>query len=1030
MGDTKQGRRTSSRWRRKLIVLACLAVLVAAFLTLLPIGARIAAENYLHSIGMQADIDDVDINLFTGTIGVTGATAQTAAGDGFEIGRAEISIDYWPLLSREIRLSRLSMNDARVDIRRTRDNHLRVGGFTVLPWDTSPDSTGADGSAWGFGVEHVSLDAVTLHYLQVNSGQPDSGSGGKPEVERRITLNTGSARDVDTWAPHDPAQVDLDVSSGDSNVRLHGQFNAFGEGISGELEVAMRDFELDIVAPAAHLAQLAQLSGRLNSDLALTASYGSGDGLAVSSGGQAEWRQPQIATADTRATGEAWAWDGDIDMQLFQPEGAAGRIATDGTLSLGAIDISMGDTFEAQQRDLRWQGQTRLTLAEQPEAWVQGSLSIAAGDLSIPAADLRISEQQFDWQGTARYRSPGAAGMAANDGKLSWDGTLDLDLPEPVRTTDGITTDGTLSLASIDIRVGDTIEARQHDLRWQGQTTVTLANTPEVRVEGSLSAGEGDWPLPAVRISDQQLDWQGTATYRGAGAVRSEGRLTADAPRIAIAGSQLTISADALDFNGLLDLAAERRSDSLPLTLSGDLDTAGLRIIDDALGRYLVASNQASAHNLAIDTPDDIRIESLDAAGLQAFERAAGVPRRENHAAVIRAADARASGLALSNLATLGIDNLNLSNAGAIYARSDAEYNEIGVFFGADDASDDSQDDFNVQVGHLAVGGDSTLSFVDTGIEPVVHIGFSGVRLELDDFDTAARAEPARFVLSSGVGSNGSVSGRGSIQLFGGDGPSATIESLADSVYLPPFSGYTMATLERTIESGNLDARLDLDVNDGELDGLLQVTLYNFALSPSEDENIPEALGVSLNDAIALVRDSNGRIEFSTRILGDVTAPGFSTANLFLQALYAGLESAIFSYFSPLGWIEAAGDAIAGLVSGQEFEPVIFAAGEATVSDAGKAYLAQFAESLAQRPEPRIKLCGFAAPDDADALALFGFGEVDAESRADLKALAAERRSAVADFLMSKGLDASRLTPCEPTIDTDENARPRVTLSF
>ncbi len=1027
MGDTKQARRTPGRWRRKLIVLACLALLVAAFLMLLPIGARIAAENYLQGIGMQADIDDVDINLFTGTVGVTDAVAHTAAGDGFQIGRAEVSIDYWPLLSREIRLSRLSVNDSRVDIRRTPDNRLRVGGFTVLPWNTSPDKAGADDSAanWGFGVAHVSLDAVTLHYSQ-------SRSGNRAKVERRITLNTSSARDVDTWKPYDPARIDLDVSSGGSNIRLRGQFDVFGEGISGKLAIVTRNFALDLVAPGAHLAQLTQLSGRLNSDLALTASYDAGDGLAVNIGGQAEWRQPQIATANTQATGEDWAWDGVIDIQLFRPEGTARRVATDGTLSLASIDISMGDTLEAQQDNLRWQGQTSLTLAKMREAWARGSLSVAAGDLSIPAADLRISEQQLEWQGTARYRSPGATGMAANDSRLSWEGTLDLDLSQPIRTTDGITTDGALSLASIDIRVGDTLEAHQHDLRWQGQTVVALANTPEVRAEGSLSAGEGELSLPAVRISEQQLGWQGSATYESAGAVHSEGRLTATAPRIAIADSQLTISADALDFNGLVDLAAERNNNSLPLTLTGDLDTSGLRIVDDALGRYLAASNQATAHDLAIDTLDDIRIGRIDAAGLQAFERAADAPRRENRAAVIRAADARADGLALRNLATLGIDNLNLSNAAAIYARTDDEYDEIGVFFGPDDESDDSQDGFDVQMGHLTVGGDSTLSLVDASVEPVVSLGFSSLRLELDDFDTAARAEPARFVLSSGVGSNGTVSGRGSLQLFRDDGPDASIESEVDSIYLPPFSGYTKTTIDRVIDRGNLDAKLDLDVNDGELDGLLHVTLYDFALGSSDgdDEKIPEALGVSLDEAIELVRDSNDRIEFSTRILGDVTAPWFSTANLFRQALYAGLESAIFGYFSPLGWIEAAGDAISGLVSGQEFEPIIFTAGEATLSDDGKVYLAQFAESLAQRPEPRIKLCGFAVPDDADARALFGFGAIDAESRAGLKALATERRGAVADFLVSRGLDAGRLTPCEPTIDNDDSARPRVKLSF
>ncbi|MGD2056658.1 MAG: hypothetical protein PVJ15_07615, partial [Gammaproteobacteria bacterium] len=127
-------------------------------------------------------------------------------------------------------------------------------------------------------------------------------------------------------------------------------------------------------------------------------------------------------------------------------------------------------------------------------------------------------------------------------------------------------------------------------------------------------------------------------------------------------------------------------------------------------------------------------------------------------------------------------------------------------------------------------------------------------------------------------------------------------------------------------------------------------------------------------------------------------------------------------------------------------DPVIFPAGSTAIDYARFEYLDKVAGILKDRPEVNIKLCGVAVEADraafqeqASAPAGGDGKEKQAEAAPEpaaqvisddrLLALADERDSAVKEYLITKhAVNAARLVACQPRIDADAAAEPRVDL--
>src|SRR5215467_12132604 len=114
--------RVSGRALKILIgVVAAVIVLGGVFLAVLPeIVRRVAIAQVPKLTGRTLQLDDVDLNVFTGHIALKGVRVQKAVGNerAVEIERLDVRVDYLPFLSHKVRVTEITLIAPKIEILR------------------------------------------------------------------------------------------------------------------------------------------------------------------------------------------------------------------------------------------------------------------------------------------------------------------------------------------------------------------------------------------------------------------------------------------------------------------------------------------------------------------------------------------------------------------------------------------------------------------------------------------------------------------------------------------------------------------------------------------------------------------------------------------------------------------------------------------------------------------------------------------------------------------------------------------------
>jgi hypothetical protein len=249
------------------------------------------------------------------------------------------------------------------------------------------------------------------------------------------------------------------------------------------------------------------------------------------------------------------------------------------------------------------------------------------------------------------------------------------------------------------------------------------------------------------------------------------------------------------------------------------------------------------------------------------------------------------------------------------------------------------------------------------------------------------------------------------------------------NVAMTPFSPYSATFAGRKIASGKLSLDLQYKIDNSELQGENKVVLQEFTLG--EKVESPDAVSLPLDLAIALLTDSQGKIDLAVPVSGNVDSPEFSYGHVVWQAVVNVITKIVTAPFRALG-AALGGDA-------EGLDSVAFAPGRAELSPPERERLKKVAEALAKRPQLQLTVRGGVDPA-ADGAALkeralraalaqkLGVklepgedpGPVaydNAKTQRALEALAAERggATALADFQAafekSAGRPAKRVNP-------------------
>jgi hypothetical protein len=243
-----------------------------------------------------------------------------------------------------------------------------------------------------------------------------------------------------------------------------------------------------------------------------------------------------------------------------------------------------------------------------------------------------------------------------------------------------------------------------------------------------------------------------------------------------------------------------------------------------------------------------------------------------------------------------------------------------------------------------------TLDFADLSLRPQ----FSAKIHELKGIVAGLSSIPGRRAsveLEGRVDEYGSAKIEGELEAFSAKNFSEIAMSFhnVEMTNLTPYSGRFAG---HKIGSGKLSLDLKYKVKNSQLHGDNQIIVDRLTLG--ERVESPDALGIPLELAIALLRDANDRIDIGLPVSGDLDDPKFSYGQLIWKALANLLTKMVTSPFKVLGRLLG--------VEGEDLDTIFFEPGRAEPSPPEREKLVSLAQALEKRPRLAVEIQGLYDP--------------------------------------------------------------------
>lgn len=168
------------------------------------------------------------------------------------------------------------------------------------------------------------------------------------------------------------------------------------------------------------------------------------------------------------------------------------------------------------------------------------------------------------------------------------------------------------------------------------------------------------------------------------------------------------------------------------------------------------------------------------------------------------------------------------------------------------------------------------------------------------------------------------------------------------NVAMSPLTPYSATFAGRRIASGKLSLDLQYKLNNSQLLGENKILLEQFTLG--ERVASPTAINLPLDLAIALLTDSDGKIDLSVPVRGNVDSPEFSYGPIVWQAIRTVLTNIVTAPFRALASLFGSG--------ADKVDAIGFAAGRAQLAPPEREKLTRVAGVLKQRPGLRLVVEG------------------------------------------------------------------------
>lgn len=255
---------------------------------------------------------------------------------------------------------------------------------------------------------------------------------------------------------------------------------------------------------------------------------------------------------------------------------------------------------------------------------------------------------------------------------------------------------------------------------------------------------------------------------------------------------------------------------------------------------------------------------------------------------------------------------------------------------------------FPVRIGLVRLQ-DAKLDFSDLSLRPQfgakIH-ALNGVVSGL----SSSRDSRSRIELDGGVDEFGSARVRGELNPFAPTN-NTDLNVVFKNIDMVTASPYTMKFAGYKIAEGKISLDLQYKVRNRQLEGTNQIVIDKLLLGERVDS--PDALKLPLEMAIALLKDSDGRIDLGLPVSGNLDDPQFSYGALISKAIGAVLTKIVTAPFRALASLFGG-----GTTAGEKLEVIDFDPGSDRLAPPESEKLRQVGQILAKRPQLKLSVPG------------------------------------------------------------------------
>ncbi|WP_313364697.1 DUF748 domain-containing protein, partial [Pseudomonas sp.] len=254
-----------------------------------------------------------------------------------------------------------------------------------------------------------------------------------------------------------------------------------------------------------------------------------------------------------------------------------------------------------------------------------------------------------------------------------------------------------------------------------------------------------------------------------------------------------------------------------------------------------------------------------------------------------------------------------------------------------------------IRIGQIDIN-DGSANFADLTLTPNFATAIQQLNGQIGTIDNR-KPTPAKVDVKGKVDRYAPVTIKGALNPFN---PLASLDiatsfKRVELTTLTPYSGKFAGF---RIRKGRLNLDLHYLITNGQLKAENKVVVEQLQLAEKVDS--PDAVDLPIRLAIALLKDTEGRISIELPVSGDLNNPQFSVMPIVWQTLRNLVLRAAQAPFKFIG----------GLISGggsEDLGTVAFAPGSSELSGDAQSTLDKLASALKERPELRLEIEGTSA---------------------------------------------------------------------